>query len=59
MYIRQRFPPHLLCVATLPCKIRKCNMLPLFHVERDNYYVQLKFNVRSYVTCHKNTNDFT
>ena len=35
-------------------KFENAKMLPNFHVECDNYYVQLKFNVRSYVSCHKN-----
>jgi len=29
-------------------------MLPNFHVERNNLYVYVKFNVISYVTCQKN-----
>jgi len=35
-------------------KFENPKMLPNFHLERDDQYVQLKFNVRSYVTCHKN-----
>ena len=29
-------------------------MLPNFHVERNNKYILLNFNVKSYVTCLKN-----
>ena len=31
-----RFPPDLQYVATLPCKVENPNMLPNFHVERDD-----------------------
>jgi len=45
MYTRQRFPPHLNMLLVKFENAKK--MLPNFHVERDKYYVQLKFNARS------------
>jgi len=36
MHTRQRFPSHLHYVATLRCEIRNLEMLPNYHVDRDN-----------------------
>ena len=57
MYTSQRFPPHLHCVATLPCESRRSKNVTKF----SRWTWQLIclicltkiYNVRSYVTCHR------
>jgi len=45
---------HLQYVATLPCEIRKCKNSTEFLRLNVTITICLKFNARSYVTCHKN-----
>ena len=43
-----------MCI-TYEVKFENPKMLPNFHAERDNFCPKIvKFNVKSYVTCHKN-----
>jgi len=49
-------PPHLQYLVLLhyPCEIQKCYGIFMLNVTINRAYVSLKFNVRSYLTCHKN-----